>query len=391
MYDEPGFKASVPELVLVHMVFATILFQFGVRNSQTLEQRNNFNDLSNKHYHFALSKMYEIFSSTEFEALQALVLIASHTRAFPKPGSGSIVASMALHRALELNYHRRTKQPGEPTDLQNELRKRAWWNMMTVVVDINGKRGYPLPLSVQDFDVDFPEPIADELLSDDGVDTSRTLPCPYEVAIAGFKCVPMYMEMYANIFSVRRDESNYKNIVAALEAQMNQWEAELPASMRLNPPKKHDHEMVGPLFARTFMLEFRLHVRHPSLAMTTDQEMIAENTRICENAAREYLETVEHLSKMKALDTTWHQMSVYCVAILSMLVPQWERRFEITPEEVTKLREEMERWMNVVKEMSTLLGMSLTVLISTQSPFRRPFTNCLLQVVVAERVLRLHN
>jgi hypothetical protein len=361
VYDEPSFKPTVPELVLVHMVFAIILFQFGVRNSQTLEQRNNFNDLSNKHYHFALSKMYDIFSSTEFEALQGLVLIASHTRAFPKPGCGSIVASMALHRAIELNYHRRTKKPGEVTDLQNELRKRVWWNMLTVVVDINGKRGYPIPVSVQDFDVDFPEPIADELLSDEGVDASRTLPCPYEVAIAGFKCIPAYMEMYANVFSVRRDESSYNTVVAALEAQMDQWEAELPETMRLDPPKKHDHEMVGPLFARTYMLEFRLRIRHPSLAMTTDTDMIAENTRICEEAAREYLEIVERLSRMKALDTTWHQMSVYCVAILSMLVPQWERRFEVTTEELTKLRDEMERWMKVVKEMSALLGMFVPI------------------------------
>lgn len=340
------------------MVFANILFQFGVRNSETLEQRNNFNNLSNKHYHFALSKMYDIYSSSEFEGLQGLVLIASHTRSFPKPGCGSIVANMALHRALELNLHRRAKKLGEPTNLQNELRKRAFWCIMTVVVAINGRRGNPIPVNVQDFDTEFPEPIADELLSEEGVDTSQILPCPYEVAICGFKIIPIVMEMYTNVFSVRRDQGNYKNVLAALEAQMDMWEAQLPESMRLNPLKTQDQEMVGPLFARTFLLEFRLHIRHPSLAMTNDKDMIAENTQICEEAAREYLETVEHLSKMKALDTTWYQMSVYCVAILSMLVPQWERRCQISQEEVTKLRKDMDRWMDIVKEMSSLLGKS---------------------------------
>ncbi|KAG6038074.1 hypothetical protein E4U41_004608 [Claviceps citrina] len=356
VYDEPGFKPSVSELVLVHMVFSIILFQFGVRNSQTLEQRNDYHDLSNRHYHFALSKMYDIFSSSSFEALQGLVLIASHTRSFPKPGSGSIVASMALHRALELNLHRKAKNSCETTNLSNELRKRAFWCILTVVVAINGKRGYPIPISVHDFDVDFPEPIADELLLDDGVDVTRTLPCPYELAICGFKMVPIMMEMYTHLFSVRRDQSNYKAVVTALEAQIEIWESELPESMRLSALKSHDHDILGPLFARSFLLEFRLHLRHPSLAMTHDNEMLRENTRICEESAREYLETVEQLSKMKSLDTTWYQMSVYCVAILSMLVPQWERRFEITPEEVTKLRDEMDRWMNIVKEMSLLLG-----------------------------------
>lgn len=359
MYDEPGFKPSVTELVLVHMVFSNILFQFGVRNSQTLEQRNNYNDLSNKHYHFALSKMYDLFSSPSFEALQGLALIVSHTRSFPKPGCGSIVASLALHRAIELNLHRRTKKPGEPTDLHNELRKRAFWCIVTVVVAINGKRGYPIPISVQDFDVDFPEPIADEMLSDDGVDATQTLPCPYEIAICGYKMVPLMMEMYANVFSVRRDEGNYKTVVTALEAQIESWESSLPESLRLSSSKAHDHEMFGPLFARTLVLEYRLHLRHPSLAMTDDRDMIEENTRICEEAAREYLETVEKLSKMKSLDTTWYQMSIYCVAILSMLVPQWERRFEVTAQEVANLRSEMDRWMNIVKEMSSLLGKRL--------------------------------
>ncbi|GAB0145199.1 hypothetical protein EsHS_00005640 [Epichloe bromicola] len=356
VYDEPGFKPSVSELVLVHMVFSNILFQFGVRSSQTLEQRNNYNDLSNKHYHFALSKMYDLFTSPSFEALQGLALIASHTRSFPKPGCGSIVASMALHRAIELNLHRRTKKPGEPTDLHNELRKRAFWCIVTVVVAINGKRGYPIPISVQDFDVDFPEPIADELLSDDGVDATQTLPCPYEIAICGYRMVPLMMEMYTNVFSVRRDQGSYKTIVAALEAQIESWESCLPESLRLSSSKAHDHEMFGPLLARTFVLEFRLHLRHPSLAMTDDRDMIEENTRICEEAAREYLETVEKLSKTKTLDTTWYQMSIYCVAILSMLVPQWERRFRVTAKEVAKLRSEMDRWMNIVKEMSSLLG-----------------------------------
>ncbi|KAG5913744.1 hypothetical protein E4U42_000896 [Claviceps africana] len=356
VYDEPGFKPSVVELVLMHMVFSNIVFQFGVRNSQTLEQRNEYNHTSNRHYHFALSKLYDVLSSSSFEALQVLILIASHTRSFPKPGCGSIVATMALQRAIELNLHRRTKNPGEPTDLSNELRKRAFWCILTVVVAINGKRGCPMPISVQDFDVDFPEPIADELLLDDGVDATRTLPCPYEVAICGYKMVPMMMEMYSNIFSVRRDQSNYKAVVTALEAQAENWESELPESLRPSASKTHDHDVLGPLFARSFLLEFRLHLRHPSLAMTDDKDMLTENTRICEEAAREYLETVEQLSKMKALDTTWYQMSIYCVAILSMLVPQWERRFEITQNQVHQLRNEMDRWMNIVKEMSLLVG-----------------------------------
>ncbi|PHH93227.1 hypothetical protein CDD83_10165 [Cordyceps sp. RAO-2017] len=355
MYDEPNFKPSVPDLVIVHMVYATIFFHYGVRNWQQTEQRNNLNELSNKHYHFALSKIYHLLGSQELVAVQALALIALHTRAFPKPGCGSIVASMALHRALELNLHRSSKKPGEGTDLQNELRKRVWWVILTVVVAINGRRGCPLPVNVQDFDTEFPEPIADELLTDQGVDTSQTLPCPYLAGLAGFKIVPLFMEMYANIYSVRRDAQNYVNVVNALEGQLQQWEAELPDSLRIESGDL-ENASAQAIYARTFGLELRLCLRHPSVAMTTDRAMMAENTRVCEETAREVLICMKQLSRLKSLDTTWYQMSFYGVCIFSMLVAQWERRYETTPEQVAALREDMQNWMTIVKETSLLLG-----------------------------------
>ncbi|KND91044.1 Transcriptional activator protein acu-15 [Tolypocladium ophioglossoides CBS 100239] len=356
IYDEPDFEPSIPDLVIVHMVFATMYFHCGVRNSQQADERNNLNELSNRHYHFALSKIYDLLSCQELVAVQALALIASHTRAFPKPGCGSILASMALHRAVELNLHRSSKRPGEGTDLQNELRKRTWWVILTVVVAITGRRGCPLPVNVQDFDTDFPSPIADELLSDQGVDMSRTMPCQYQVGLVGMKIIPIFMEMYANIYSVRRDAENYLSVVNALEKQLQVWEDQLPESLRIHESGGLENASIPAIYARAFALELRLCLRHPSVAMTTDRKMMADNTRICEETAREFLECMKQLYKSKSLDTTWYQMSVYGVCIFSMLVAHWERRFETTPDKVAHLREEMQSWMTVLNETSLLLG-----------------------------------
>lgn len=340
------------------MVFSTIFFHCGVRNWQQTEQRNNLNNLSNKHYHYALGKIYDLLGSQELVAVQALALIAQHTRSFPKPGCSSIVAGMALQRALELNLHRSCRVLGEGTNLQCELRKRTWWSILTVVVAINGKRGSPLPVHVQDFDTEFPEPIADELLTEQGVDTSQSLPCQYLPGIAGFKIVPLFMEMYANIYSVRRDAQNYVDVVAALEAQLQQWEDELPDSLRISLAGDLETASAPAIYTRTFALDLRLFLRHPSVAMTTDRAMLAENTRICEETAREFLLCMTQLYRMKALDTTWYQMSVYGVNIFSMLVAHWERRFETTPDQVSSLREDMQGWMTIVKETGLLLGMT---------------------------------
>lgn len=365
IYDDPGFKPSYPDIICVHMALATIYYQFGVRNYEDSVQRDHFNNLSNKHYHYALSKFCHILPCRDLASVQALAMVAAHTRAFPKPGCGAIVANLALQGAIDINLHRAWKKPDEPTNLENELRKRAWWVILAVSMAIAGRLGRPMPITVEEFDVPFPEPIADELLSDAGVDESQSLPCPYTAGIAGFKSVPISIEIYSNIYSVRRDADNYANVVRALDRQLDEWEAEIPENLQLKKDEAPDTFRVAALYVKMFGLEARLCLRHPSVAMTKDQNLIAENTRICEETAREMLYCTTEILKLKALDTTWYQLSVYAMSAFSMLVAHWERRFETTPEKVAELRQDMNAWMEVLKHTCLLLGMkpSLVILI----------------------------
>lgn len=357
MYDDPDFQPTAAQTAQVHTVFAIILFQYGVRNWQQADQRHHLNDLSNKHFHLAASKWHHLLLSRDLEALQALALLVSHVRQFPKLGCGSMVAQAVLQRAIDFNLHRNLAPEGGQTNLVNEMRKRLWWGILMNVVSITGRRGYPMPIAVEEMDTEFPEPIADELLSDDGVDTSRTLPCPYEPAIAGFKITPIFMETYSNIHSVRGDPDNYVTVVKALEEQLQKWEDELPESLRVDEAAPVDIQMLAPLFMRTYVLELRLSLRHPGVAMTTDPQMIADNTRICADTAREFLGVAKKLHTIKCLDTTWYTVSFSSACIFAMLVAQWEKRFQTTEPEYVSLREDMASWMSILEEIGLVLGM----------------------------------
>ncbi|KAF4963434.1 hypothetical protein FSARC_8531 [Fusarium sarcochroum] len=361
MYDEPNFEPSVAELVMVHMVFAIINYQYGTRNWQQVDQRTQMNDLSNKHYHFALSKFFELTCTRDLASVQAMAMVVKHTRAFPKPGCVSIIANLALQRALELNLHRESRKPGEGTNLQHELRKRAFWVILTIYVAVVGRRGRPMPITVEEFDVGFPEPIADELLSDEGVDTSRDIPCPYWSGIVSFKIIPIYMEMYSNMYSVRRDPRSYVNIVNALEAQIKNWEDELPGHLKMDHAEQTEQTRMAAVYAKTWALEFRLCLRHPSVAMTSDKTMMAKNMSICEDVSRKMLQCQLEIQKCKCLDTTWYQTSMYTAGVFTMLVAVWERRFETTPEAIATLREEMNGWVGILEEVGTLLGSGLSI------------------------------
>jgi hypothetical protein len=344
---------------MVHMVFAIIYYQYGIRNWQEVERRNQLNDFSNRHYHYSLSKFFELMSSRDLPAVQAMVLIASHTRAFPKPGCSTIISALAFQRALELNLHRAPKMPSTGTNLTIEMRKRTWWVLLMVYVAVTGRRGRPMPITVEEFDVGFPEAVDDDLLSENGVDKSRPGICRFVVGLATFKMIPILMEMYSNLYSVRRDAQNYVNVVNALERQLKQWEDDLPEALRMDHPDKHYD--LAPLYTKMFSLELRLWLRHNSVNPLEDKAIMAENSKICEDTARELLRIVQQIIKLKSLDATWTQASIYAMSLFSMLVAHWERRFETTREQVAVLRQEMDDWMAVLKELSLLMGMSAAV------------------------------
>jgi hypothetical protein len=361
IYDDPSFKPSVPELVVVHMVFATIYFQYGVRNLEEPANHARLNELSNKHYHWSLSKFFDLAASQTVTAVQALAMIVSHTRNFPKPGCSLTIASFAFVRAIDMNLHRAVKIPGGGTTLENEMRKRVWWAVLAILCTLNGRLGRPMPLAVEEFDVEFPIPIDDEYLGEEGIlDPSKIGHCNFHVGLMGFKVTPLYMEMYSKIYSVRRDPDKYVEVVNQLEGALRDLLDNLPDELKME--NGGPANQVFALYTQAFCLEYTLCLRHPSVCLTDDPEICAENTKICEDTARKLLKVVGSLFKMKSLDTTWYQLAVYVAAIFSTLVAHWQRRYEITAFEVETLRSDMSLWLNIIREIGRLLGRLLVKL-----------------------------
>ncbi|KAK4233768.1 fungal-specific transcription factor domain-containing protein [Achaetomium macrosporum] len=355
IYDDPTFKPSVPELVIVHMVFATIYFQYGVRNREEPDKHAQLNDLSNKHYHWSLSKFFDLASSQTVTAVQALAMMVCHTRNFPKPGCSLTIASFAFVRAIEMNLHRAVKIPGGGTNLENEVRKRVWWAIVALLCTLNGRLGRPMPISVEEFDVDFPVAINDEYIGEEGIlDPTQIGHCNYQVGLMGYRVTPLYMEMYSKIYSVRRDPSRYVEVVNHLDQELSNLLDNLPDELRIE--KCQPANQIFALYTQAFCLEFRLCLRHPSVCLSDDPKVCAENTKICEDTARKLLKVVGVLLKMKSLDTTWYQLAVYVAAIFSSLVAHWQRRYDITPFEVAALREDMALWLEIIGEIGKLLG-----------------------------------
>jgi hypothetical protein len=345
---------------MVHMVFAIMFFQYAARNWEDAAQQASLNHQSNMHYHYSLSMFYQLSCSHTFQDVQALTLICSHLRNFPKPGASWILTQTTMSLALELGLHRSEKlcpTDKRPNDLDLEMRKRTFWGLLAIHVTLSGKLGRPMPFRIEDFDVEMPENIDDDLLSENGLDRSRPGKCLHEIGLQAIRLLPLYMELYSTIYAARRSTDNYIPTINRLEAKLRTWREGLPSDLVKGEAGQNEQEgRVFALYAQMWALEFRLLLRHPSVCATTDPTFNTESMRICVESSRQMLGVVRQLQKFRSLDTTWYNTAVYVMAITTTLFGQWEKRNETSAADLAALREEMDIWLDIMGDVGSLLG-----------------------------------
>lgn len=359
LYDDPTFHPSPAETVMVHTLFAIMFFQYSVRNWEDTAQRTNLNHQSNMHYHYALGLVYQLTRGHTFQDVQALTLLCSHLRNFPKPGASWLLTQTTISLAVELGLHRSCKRWSAefiPDPLEVEMRKRTFWGLLTIQVTLSGKLGRPMPLRLDDFDVEMPDPIDDELLSEKGLDTSKPGKCLHHVGLAGFRIAPLYIEMNTTVYSVRRNPEAYVSDVHRIEARIRAYEDALPPELRGEVDGNENERQVYPLYVRLWVLELRLLLRHPSMSVTADANFNKESTRICIETSRQMLGIVHKLQKYKSLDTTWYNAAVYVMALTTTLFTQWNKRGETSIADLAALRDDMDIWLDIMEEVGNLLG-----------------------------------
>lgn len=340
------------------MVIAMMYYQFGCRNSEEPKRRAHLNDLSNKHYHWSIDKTWNLAGDRSLTSTQGLILMATHCRGFPKPGPAWFIASLAWNRVIESNLHHPYLKDDEPTGLENEMRKRIFWSLFQVVIMLFGRLGKPMPIRAEDIDVGFPVCVPDECLTEDGItDPGRIGECQWQVGFAGFKLSYLFMDMWNNVHPARQDPSKYVEAVRRIEQKFRAYQRELPDELK--PDKRRPSaSSVQATYLEASNHEFLLCLRHPSRCATGDPAVLAENYRICEEAARKLLRVASDLAKLQSLDTNWYQMAVYVAAIFTLLASRWNRRAETTPAELADLKEHMGMGLSVVSEILKYIGTS---------------------------------
>lgn len=346
---------------MVHMIFAIMIFQYAARNWGNSRQQSELNDRSNRHYHYALSFFPQLVASHTLPDVQALTLICLHLRSFPKPGACWMMTTMTINLAIDLGLHRSARQWASTTPkrsvLETEMRKRIFWSILVIHILISGKLGRPMALRQDDFDVEIPEALDDDLLSESGLDTSRPGKCGFLVGLEAFKAELIFMDLYNNIYSVKRSPKIYMETIRRLDNRIRQWSDQWPTELLPESAANDEEGRVHAQYLSVWLYEFRLLLRHPSLSLTSSVEFNHENLTICMESSQKMLHHVKQIQRYRSLDTNWQNGALYVLAISTTLFGHWERKEKLTSATYAALRTDMDSWLSIMGDLGGLLGM----------------------------------
>ncbi|KAM0706648.1 hypothetical protein Q7P35_005976 [Cladosporium inversicolor] len=351
LYDvyHENHQSTPAELVMVHMVMSLVLFQYNTRNARSSQ---NF-----QHWHFSLSMVTTLMKGHTLQDMQGLALVCAQLRAFPRPGACWMFTNTTLGLAIELGLHRSAKAWQGNAAHQDphtiELRKRIFWSLMMMHVPVSGKLGRPMPLRLEDFDIEIPEEAHDYLPEEAHLDEWRK--CSFRSGIWGFVLLKVQMKVYSSIYSIGSNTATYDANVKLLEKELKDTVAAFPEEIN-GGPKTKDEDRVTALYLQLGATGCQLLIHHPALCRSLSSQVMSDNLDACLNASHQMLSIATNLKRLNSLDSTLYWNMDFLASMFTMLFVYTERRDRLTVNDLRNLRQAMKGWLDVMGFVGNLLG-----------------------------------
>lgn len=342
-------QCSPAELVMVHMVMSLVLFQYNTRNTPTAQDF--------QHWHFAISLVPRLIKGHTLQDMQGLALICAQLRAFPRPGACWMFTNTVLGLAIELGLHRSvTAWQGSAAQQDPhtiELRKRIFWSLMLMHVPVSGKLGRPMPLRLEDFDIEIPEEAHDYLPEEAHLDEWRK--CSFRSGKWGFVLLKVQMKVYSSIYSIGSNTATYDANVKRLEKELKDTVASFPDELN-GGPKTKDEDRVSALYLQLGATGCQLLIHHPALCRSLSPQVMSDNLDACLDASHKMLSIATQLKQLNSLDSTLYWNMDFLASMFTMLFVYTERRDRLSMNDLRGLRQAMKGWLDVMGFVGNLLG-----------------------------------
>jgi hypothetical protein len=347
------YQPSTAEVVTVHMLLSSMYFQIYARNSDEQCLRDSI-----QNYHYAISFVPELIANHTLEDIQALTMICVHLRCQRRPGAAWWFTDTVLSLAVESGLHRSASawqdSSIEYTPHHLEMRKRVFWTLLFTHTLLSVNLGRPMPLRCQDFDIEIPHAIDDDLPSDGNLSSWRK--CTYRAGIETAKLMPTCMRIHSTMYAVN-STGHCDADLQKLGEELDAFEAQRPVELKVGEHTK-DEARVAALYLDHMVGECQLLLHHPVMCRARSPIAIARNFDKCLSWIKKILAAAVQLKTFKSLDTTRLTARLYLLAIFTTLFITHQRRKELTQSDLEHFKLDMGLWLDVLGDVGHLLGIS---------------------------------
>lgn len=236
-----------------------------------------------------------------------------------------------------------------------EMRKRVFWSVLAMRVSLSGKLGRPIELRREDFDIEIPNVLNDNVPEDESAGPPHPR-CSFRTAIETFKLVRLFLDTYNAIYALH-PTPDYEDTLHTIERQHDEVKNEMTEYQAIAKSENiKNPDYVFALWVQFWNAELTITLHHPAVCRSSNPEVLASNLQKCVKASLQIIETVAKLRTVKSLDATWLNATTYIAAAFTLLFAYWGRRDYVSPNDIVKLKKDLDVFIDILHEVGRLLG-----------------------------------
>jgi len=313
------------------------------------------------HYHYTLNFWKEMLSSRTVADVQALTMTCVFVRWLASPDNAWSVTNTVFSVLMDRRYNYRPSKPYDHSSskeeiLEQELQKRLFYAVLSLMVKLNGRLGRPMSIKREDYDVELPRLLNDDLEeAESGYEPHQ---CNYYMTIPIAQEAEILLDMYSTIFALHPTIA-YEEGITKLERKIEMFSRGLPNLV--SPEALAKGRVNSMIEAHALWLDyanhdFQIKLHHPALCRSRKPEVINRNLEICVKSSRKVLELLIKIWENESTDATWAVITDAAAAIFTLLYALWERRDQTTLDDWSELKTIIDGALPVVAGIATMFG-----------------------------------
>ncbi|KAJ3997778.1 fungal-specific transcription factor domain-containing protein [Lentinula boryana] len=258
------------------------------------------------------------------------------------------VIGLGIRFAQEMGVHR--KQKGQPSTVQTELWRRAFWVLLGLDVLVSINFGRPRATTDDDFDLEPPIECDDDYWENEDPSQAFIQPSGVPSMMSFFICYSKLLEIaglgHRMLFSARKLQIWKKvvpsgphwdhKVVTELNSALNQWMSCIPEHLKWDPNREDGlfHRQSCILYCFYYWTQIQIHKQF--IPRSNESSMLKfPSLAICANAGRSVVRILEVIERIDFEILPNFTSPVYVAAIV-LLMSIWRNKYAIVPQDTSK-------------------------------------------------------